>query len=36
MGQKIGKISYLKVFGYVAYVHISDQGKNKFNPKSKK
>ncbi|CAA0810671.1 Uncharacterized mitochondrial protein AtMg00710, partial [Striga hermonthica] len=30
------KLSHLRVFGCVAYVHISDQGKNKLDPKSKK
>lgn len=30
------KLSHLKVFGCVAYVHISDQGRNKLDPKSKK
>ncbi|CAO2827530.1 unnamed protein product [Amaranthus hypochondriacus] len=29
------KLSHLKVFGCVAYVHISDQGRNKLDPKSK-
>ena len=29
-------LSHLKVFGCVAYVHISDQGRNKLDPKSKK
>lgn len=30
------KLTHLKVFGCVAYVHISDQGRNKLDPKSKK
>ncbi|KAL5838301.1 hypothetical protein ACOSQ3_015470 [Xanthoceras sorbifolium] len=30
------KLSHLKVFGCLAYVHISDQGRNKLDPKSKK
>nr|KYP40338.1 Retrovirus-related Pol polyprotein from transposon TNT 1-94 [Cajanus cajan] len=30
------KLSHLRVFGCVAYVHISDQGRNKLDPKSKK
>lgn len=30
------KLSHLKVYGCVAYVHISDQGRNKLDPKSKK
>lgn len=30
------ELSHLKVFGCVAYVHISDQGRNKLDPKSKK
>ncbi|WVZ00646.1 hypothetical protein V8G54_026715 [Vigna mungo] len=30
------KLSHLKIFGCVAYVHISDQGRNKLDPKSKK
>ena len=30
------KLSHLKVFGCVAYVHINDQGRNKLDPKSKK
>ncbi|WVZ02641.1 hypothetical protein V8G54_023447 [Vigna mungo] len=30
------KLSHLKIFDYVAYVHISDQGRNKLDPKSKK
>ncbi|WVZ05968.1 hypothetical protein V8G54_019314 [Vigna mungo] len=30
------KLSHLRVFGCVAYVHISDQVRNKLDPKSKK
>ena len=30
------KLSHLRVFVCVAYVHISDQGRNKLDPKSKK
>ncbi|WVZ16676.1 hypothetical protein V8G54_009658 [Vigna mungo] len=30
------KLSHLKIFDCVAYVHISDQGRNKLDPKSKK
>ena len=30
------KLSHLRVFGCVAYVHISDHGRNKLDPKSKK
>lgn len=30
------KLSHLKVFGCVVHVHISDQGRNKLDPKSKK
>jgi len=30
------KLSHLRVFGCVAYVHISYQGRNKLDPKSKK
>ena len=30
------KLSHLKIFGCVAYVHISDHGRNKLDPKSKK
>ncbi|KAK2366240.1 putative mitochondrial protein [Trifolium repens] len=30
------KLSHLRVFGCAAYVHISDQGRNKLDPKSKK
>ncbi|KAL3830794.1 hypothetical protein ACJIZ3_019596 [Penstemon smallii] len=30
------KLSHLKVFGCIAYVHISDHGRNKLDPKSKK
>ena len=33
---KEAKLSHLRVFGCVAYVHISDQGRNKLDPKSKK
>ena len=29
------KLSHLKVFGCVAYVHFSDQGRKKLDPKSK-
>jgi hypothetical protein len=34
--EKKVKLSHLRVFGCVAYVHISDQGRNKLDPKSKK
>lgn len=34
--EKEVKLSHLRVFGYVAYLHISDQGRNKLDPKSKK
>ncbi|WVZ24135.1 hypothetical protein V8G54_002679 [Vigna mungo] len=30
------KLSHLKIFDFIAYVHISDQGRNKLDPKSKK
>lgn len=30
------KLSHLRVFGCVTYTHISDQGRNKLDPKSKK
>jgi hypothetical protein len=30
------KLSHLRIFGCTAYVHISDQGRNKLDPKSKK
>jgi len=30
------KLSHPRVFGCVAYVHISDQRRNKLDPKSKK
>ncbi|WVY97098.1 hypothetical protein V8G54_029249 [Vigna mungo] len=30
------KLSHLKIFDCVTYVHISDQGRNKLDPKSKK
>ena len=34
--QKEVNYSHLRVFGCVAYVHISDHGRNKLDPKSKK
>jgi ATP-binding cassette subfamily B (MDR/TAP) protein 1 len=34
--EKEVKLSHLRVFGCVAYVHISDHGRNKLDPKSKK
>ena len=34
-GKKV-KLSHLRIFGCVAYVHISDQGMNKVDPNSKK
>ena len=35
-GKRRQTLTHLRVFGCVAYVHISDQGRNKRDPKSKK